>query len=348
MTQIFNQLINSDPGFRQEGLLTFSITAQEDRFPEDADLRRYEDEVLASLSQVAGIELVAAMASLPRGRGNPSRAYTVEGRTVAEEAERPTAGFQTVNPGYFATLEVPVVQGRGIETTDREDSQPVVVVSQAFVQREFPGEDPMGRTIMVGTEEEARVIVGVVEDVVQDRIQLAGDRGEAMYVPLAQNPLRAVSFALRVPGDPTSVAGDVRQAVWSVNPDQPVAQLRTLDDYVAESLAAMGIYGVMAHGVTQQQREIGIRMALGAGRGSVVAMITRGGLVLAGAGMLLGLPLSYLMYRGVANAPNLFGGEVGMGYAVGVTLALGGVAVLATYLPARRASGIEPVAALRD
>jgi len=143
LTQIFNELTSSDPGFRQEGLLTFSITAQEDRFPEDADLRRYEDEVLASLAQVAGIESVAAMASLPRGRGNPARPYTVEGRTLAEDAERPTAGFQTVNPGYFATLEVPVVQGRAIETMDREDSQPVVVVSQAFVRREFPGEDPM-------------------------------------------------------------------------------------------------------------------------------------------------------------------------------------------------------------
>jgi predicted permease len=308
------------------------------------------------------------MSSLPRGRGNPTRAYTVEGRTLAEDAERPSAGLQTVNPGYFATLEVPVLQGRGIETTDREGSQPVVVVSQAFVRREFPGEDPVGRTVVVGEEPTPRVIVGVVADVIQERIQLAGDRSEAMYIPLAQNPLRAVNFALRVRGDPTSVAGDVRQAVWSVNPDQPVAQLRTLDDFVAESLAgprtlslflgamgvialllaAMGIYGVMAHGVAQRQREIGIRMALGAGRGSVVGMITRGGLVLAGAGMLLGLPLSYLMYRGVVSALNLFETEVGMSYAAGVTLALGAVAVLATYVPARRASGVHPGAALRD
>jgi len=117
---------------------------------------------------------------------------------------------------------------------------------------------------------------------------------------------------------------------------------------IALLLAAMGIYGVMAHGVAQQQREIGIRMALGAGRGSVVGMITRGGLVLAGAGMLLGLPLSYLMYRGVVSALNLFDTDVGMSYAAGVTLALGAVAVLATYLPARRASGVHPGAALRD
>ena len=368
LTQIFNQLTDADPGFRQEGLLTFSVTAQEDRFPGDEDLRRYEDDLLAALAEVPGVESVAAMSSLPRGRGNPPRAYSVEGRTLAEDAERPSAGFQTVNPGYFATLEVPVLQGRGIETTDREGSQPVVVVSQAFVRREFPGEDPRGRTVVVGEEPTPRVIVGVVADVIQNRIQAPGDGGEAMYVPLAQSPLRAVSFALRVPGDPTSVAGDVRQAVWSVNPDQPVAQLRTLDDFVAESLAgpralslflgamgvialllaAMGIYGVMAHGVAQQQREIGIRMALGAGRGSVVGMITRGGLVLAGAGMLLGLPLSYLMYRGVVSALNLFDTDVGMSYAAGVTLALGAVAVLATYLPARRASGVHPGAALRD
>ncbi|HZD03340.1 MAG TPA: FtsX-like permease family protein, partial [Longimicrobiales bacterium] len=331
LVQVFRELTEADPGFRQEGLLTFTVTVPEDRYPEPEDLRRYEDDLLTALARVPGVRGVAAMSSLPRGRSNPSRTYTVAGKPVAEEGERPEAGFQAVSPDYFATMEIPLTEGRDIERTDRDDTQPVVVVSRAFVRRELPREDPLGRTVTITGEETPRVIVGVVEDIVQERIPLQGRQGEALYVPLAQVPLRAPSFALRVPGDPTSVAGDVRQAVWSVNPDQPVAQLRTLDAHVDESLAgpraistflagmgvialllaAMGIYGVMAHAVAQQQREIGIRMALGAGRTTVVGMVTRSGLVLAAVGMLLGLPLSWLMYRAVASALNLF--ESGLG-----------------------------------
>lgn len=366
----FNRLTESDPGFRQEGLLTFSLQAQEDRYPEPQDLRTYADELLASVVAIPGVEGLAVMSSLPRGRGNPRARYTVAGRPVPEEGEQPTAGYQAVSPGYFTTMEIPIVQGRALAGTDREDSQPVAVVSEALVRREFPGEEPLGRTftVRVGGREETRMIVGVARDVLQERIALAGRQGEAIYVPLAQAPLRALSFAVRVDGDPTRLAADVRRAVWAVNPDQPVAQLRTLDDFVAESLAgpraislflgamglialllaAMGIYGVMAHAVAQQQREIGIRMALGAGRDSVVAMVTRTGLGLAGVGMLAGLPLSYLMYRAASSALNLFEGGVALGYAFKVGAALAVVAVLATVLPARKASGVQPVAALRD
>ncbi|GMV05808.1 MAG: hypothetical protein AMXMBFR53_20850 [Gemmatimonadota bacterium] len=366
LVEAFTQLTESDPGFRQDGLLTFSLTVPEDRYPGDAELRVYEDELLGRLAEIPGVEGVAVMASLPRGRGNPRTTYTVEGRPDPVESEPPTAGFQAVNPEYFATLEIPLLQGRGFEATDREDGQWVAVASQAFVEREFPGQDPLGRTVTFRGED--RVLVGVVADKVQDRIPLAGDKGEALYVPVAQFPLRNPSFALRVGGDPTALSGDVRQAVWSVNADQPVAQLRSLDAHVAESLAgpraisiflgamgvitlvlaAMGIWGVMAHAVSQQHREIGIRMALGAGRGTVVGMVTRSGLSLAGVGMTVGLPLAWLMHRSVVSALNLFEGGIGMESVGVVTLALGFVAFVSTWLPARRASRVQPVAALRE
>jgi len=365
LVEAFTQLTESDPGFRQEGLLTFSLTAPEDRYPGDAELRVYADELLDRLAGIPGVEGVAVMSSLPRGRGNPRAAYAVEGRP-AVDGEPPTAGFQAVNPEYFATLEIPLLQGRGFEATDREGAQWVAVASQAFVEREFPGQDPLGRTVRFRGQD--RVLVGVVADKVQDRIPLAGDRGEALYVPVAQFPLRNPSFALRAGGDPTTLSADVRQAVWSVNPDQPVAQLRTLDAHVAESLAgpraisiflaamgvitlvlaAMGIWGVMAHSVSQQHREIGIRMALGAGRGRVVGMVTRSGLSLAGVGMALGLPLAWLMHRSVVSALNLFESGIGMESVGVVTLALGFVAFVSTWLPARRASSVQPVAALRE
>ena len=366
LMEVFDQLTPEDPGFRQAGLLTFDLTAPAYRYPASADLVVYQDELLRRLADVPGVEGVALMSSLPRGRGIPSAPYRVEERAVPAEGEPPTASLQAVNPEFFATMEIPLLRGRGIESSDRAGTQPVVVVSQAWADREFPGEDPLGRTVTI--REEARTIVGIARNILQARIPEAGDRGEAFYVPAAQAALRSPSFALRTSGEPEALAADVRRAVWAVDPDQPIAQLRSLDAHVQESLAgpgaiatflsfmgvislvlaAMGIYGVMAHAVAQQQREIGIRMALGAARGNVVRMVTRTGLALAGAGMLLGLPLAFLAYRVAVNIFNLFEADVGVGYAAGVAAALAGVAFVATWLPARRASGVQPVAALRD
>jgi predicted permease len=362
----FDVLTESDPGFRQEGLLTFTVTVPEHRFPTSEEVGRYENELVQSLERVAGNEGVAAMSSLPRGRGNPTARYTVDGRPTPEEGQQPTAAVQTVSPAYFSTLQIPLVEGRGVEDADAADAQKVAVVSSAFVAREFPEEDPMGKTITVAGA--SRVIVGVVGDILQDRIAIPGRDGEAIYLPLAQQPPRSLAFAVRFSGDPTVQAGDVRQAVWAVNPDQPLAQIRTLDAHVAESLAgpraiatfmnalaavalalaAMGVYGVMAHAVAQQRRDIGIRMALGAGRGTVLRMVTTSGLSLAGLGMVLGLPLAWLMSRAVGSALNIFGARTGMGESVPVAVVLVLVALVASLLPARRASGVLPAAALRE
>jgi putative ABC transport system permease protein len=366
LREVFDQLTPDDPGIRQAGLLTFNLTVPEDHSPAPEDLVVYQDEILRRLAAVPGVQGVALMSSLPRGRMNPSTGYTVEGRPAPAEGQPPRAGLQAVNLEYFATMGIPLLRGRGIESSDRAGTEPVVVVSQALVDREFPGEDPLGRTVTF--QGETRTIVGVAADILQDRIPGAGDLGETFYVPAAQNPRRSPSFAVRTAGDPEALAGDVRQAVWAVNPDQPIAQLRTLDAHVRESLAgpaaigtflafmgiialclaAMGIYGVMAHAVAQQQREIGVRMALGASQGAVVGMVTRTGLTLAGVGMLLGLPLAFVMYRMAANIFNVFDAEVGLSYAAAATALLAVVAFVATWVPARRASGVQPVAALRD
>ncbi len=362
----FRAVVDADPGYRQQGLLTFSLSIPEGRYPTDADVSRYQDELVEALTGIPGVTDVAMMSTLPRSMMNPGTRYSVEGRDAVDGTELPRAGLQAINPGYLRTLEIPLIEGRAFDGTDRAESQRVALVNEAFVRREFADEDPLGRSLAFrGT---TWTIVGVVGDALQDRIALAGNRGEAVYVPSEQLPQRAPSFALRTAAEATELAGDVRGAVWDVDPDQPVASLRTLDAHVAESLAgprtislfvgvmgtialllaAMGIYGVMAHAVLQQKREIGIRMALGAGRAKVVGMVTRSGMALAGVGMLLGVPVSFLMYRAVASALDLFEGVVGPMSAAGVAVALAGVAALATYLPALRASGIQPVDALRD
>jgi predicted permease len=369
LTQAFEELMSQDPGFRQDGLLTFAMTVPEDRYPGTDELHSYYDELLLSLRSVSGVQSVAAMSGLPRGQnGTPTRAYEVEGYTRPEESDPPQAVYQAVNPDYFATMDIPILEGRGIRESDREDAEPVVVVSRGFADREFPDGEVLGKRLRVGDEEELRTIVGIAANTVQQRIALSGQGTQAVFVPMAQAPGRALSFALRLPGDPTAVIGDVREAVWRINPDQPLARIQTLDAFVDESLAgpraislflmamggialllaAMGIYGVMAHGVAQQQREIGIRMALGAGRKSVIGMVARSGFSLVGIGLVLGLPLSFVMYRLVARALGLFEGDVGFTYAIAVTLALMVVATVSTLLPAGMASGVRPVSALKE
>jgi putative ABC transport system permease protein len=366
LIQAFDRLANDDPGFDPSGLLTFQVAVLEDRYVEDAEVAAYLTEVERSLGSLPGVEGVAVMSSLPRGRSNPRTPYTVGGRPVADPSERPTADFQAVNAGYFTTMDIGIRGGRAFTDADRADGAPVAIVSESLAELEFPGGDPIGRQITVG--DVSRAIVGVAENVTQDRMALAGRDGEQIWVPLAQVPQRNPSFALRTSGDPSALAADVRQAVWAVEADQPIAEVQTLQAFIdaslsgpraislflvamggiALALAAMGIYGVMAHAVAQQQREIGIRMALGAGRGAVTGMMTRSGLLLVAVGVALGLPLAYLMFRGTVAALNLFSAELGFGYPAAMAGALVAVAVLATVVPARRASGVAPVSALKE
>lgn len=367
LVQAFNSLSSGEQGFEGDGLLTFGISIPSDRYEDAEAVLLYQEELERTLAALPGVEGVAVMSSLPRGRGNPSAPYTVAGRTPPAETERPAALIQAVNPGYFATLGVELLAGRLPGPQDRADSPPIVVVNQAFVDREFPGEDPLGRTLIVQDEE--RTIVGVVEDILQLRISVAGRASPAMYVPLAQWTLRTPAFALRsAAADPATLAADVRRAVWGVDPDQPIARLRPYEDHLAESLAgpramstflsamallalglaAMGIYGVMAHAVAQQTREIGIRVALGAAQGAVLAMVTRSGMALAGLGVVLGLPLTFVMRRWVMAALGVFETDIPFESAVFMTLGLLLVALVATYLPARKASTVAPVVALKE
>ncbi len=367
MTSMASDLVNVDLGLRSEGLLTFRTSGSGERYAEPGALAAFHREVeqeLLDLREVAG---VAVMDELPRGRGVRAPEFTIDGREPQEGQEFPRTMMLSVNQAYFATMEIPLRDGRLFESFDREGAGPVVVVSKAFADFHFPYESVVGRRITL--EDESREIVGVVADVLHTRVALPGGLAGMAYLPLEQHPIRSVAYAVRTTGDPTAIAGALRPAVWAVEAAAPVDDVRTLDTFIADEMAiirvlggmmalfgllalvlsAMGIYGVMAHAVAQRTREIGIRMALGAQGGSVVRLVLRNGMAQTVAGIVLGLPLALLIRRAALGIGAQFKVELGGPMVIVlVAAALAAVCLVSTYLPARRAAGVDPIAALRS
>jgi ABC-type antimicrobial peptide transport system permease subunit len=320
--------------------------------------------MIRELKALPGVEGVAVMASLPRGRENVNTLFQIEGREVEDLNERPRTNYQSVNADYFHILEIPHLSGRLLEEGDGAESTRVAVVNQEFATRFFPGEDIVGRRIEM--REEYWQIVGVVGNIMQSRIPFNGIIEPGVYVPLAQIPLRNPAVALRTAGPPTSLTPDVRAALRSIDPDQPLTLVRSMEEHIEYEVAAMafitvfvsglgvlavflsaiGIYGVMAHTVLQERREMGIRLAMGARAGQLVGMVTRRGLLLSGVGLALGVPLAFAIHRAVMSALNLFDADLGYGMAVASGGILLGVAIVASYLPARSAAAVEPTRAL--
>jgi putative ABC transport system permease protein len=359
-----NALVFTDNGFREEGLLTFQLTLPEYKYPDQPALRLFGEEMIRELTALPGVEGVAVMASLPRGRENVNTRFQIEGREIEDANERPLTGYQVVNPGYFTTLGIPHLSGRALEEGDRDDASLVGVVNQEFASRFFPGEDVLGKRIEMRGE--YREIVGVVGNIMQSRVPFMGIVEPSVYIPLGQASLRNPAVALRTAGLPTALTSDVRSALRSIDPDQPLTLVRSMEDHIEYEVAAMafialfvsglgilamflsaiGIYGVMAHSVLQERREMGIRLAMGARSGQLVGMVTRRGLFLSGLGMVLGVPLAFGIHRAVMSALDLFDADLGYGMAIAAGGILLGVAVVASYLPARSAARVEPTRAL--
>ena len=359
-----NALVFADNGFRTDGLLTFQLTLPEYKYAEPSDRLAFEEEMIRTLEAAPGVEGVAVMASLPRGRENVNSFFQIEGREVEELNERPRTNWQSVNPDYFSVLEIPRFSGRLFEVGDREDATLVAVVNQEVARRFFPGEEVLGKRIDI--QGAYREIVGVVGNIMQRRIPFDGLVEPGVYLPLAQIPLRNPAVAVRTSGDPTALVADVRTAIRSIDPDQPITLVRSMEEHIAYEVAAMsflaqfvgalgilalflsaiGIFGVMAHGVLQERREMGIRLAMGARSGQLVMMVTRRGLTLSAVGMALGIPLAFGIHRAVMSALSLFDADIGYGMALTAGGLLAGVAILASYLPARSAARVQPTQAL--
>ncbi len=362
----FARLQQVDPGFDPGGVVTMNITLPESRYPTDTAQVAFFDALLPRVAALPGVQSAGAASSVPL-TGGWSRAFDVEGLVVPEGELGPYGNFRVVDPDFHRTLRIPLVRGRFFTAADRMGTPRVAIVDQEMARRYWPGQDPIGKRISLdGTEEAPNwvEVVGVVGHTRQDGLDSEG-RAQ-LYVPYRQLMIPSLTLAVRTAGDPTRVAGAVRAAVREVDPDQPVARVQTMDDLVSATLgprrfamvllglfatlalvlAAVGIYGVMSFDVARRSQEIGVRMALGASAGTVLRLVLRQGLGLAAVGVGLGvlgsLALTDLLrsqlYEMSAVDPVTFGL---------VVVVLLGVASLASLVPARRATRVDPLAAMR-
>ena len=363
----FDRLLRTPPGFEAQHLVTATFRLPESRYPYLKQILFY-DNVLSDLRALPGVESAAAAAPLPLSGSHYTISFQQSG-AERPQSERLSADFGMVSPGYFRTLQVPLVRGREFSETDSDAAARVVIVNERFARQYFGDVDPVGQRIKPGlstTEKETpwREIVGVVGDIRHQR--LSEESRPAYFVPYAQGLISPLSLVVRT-NNAIGMVEDIRKTLARKDPELALYDVKTMEEYLATSVAtprfqtlllalfasvglaltAVGLYGVMAYGVAQRTREFGIRLALGARPGEVLGLVLRGALRLIAVGLIVGMVAGALATRILANAlysidpldPATF---------AGVATMLTGVALVASYLPARRAIRIDPIAALRS
>ena len=361
------RLLNVDPGYDPHNVLTAGVYVYGDRYHDkpEAELNYYE-QALQRLRSTPGIESVAMASNLPLLTFDRS-AFHIQDHPLANDADAPDVDRYSVSPDYFKVLDIPLKSGRLFTDGDRKGTPLVALISESCARTLFPNQDPVGKYIQIGgrhDDKEWMTVVGVVGDVQQYGLDEPSNM--AAYVPLAQDLSFGYNVAVRTTGDPRRMEQTVRRAFLSADSTQPVFHVRPLEDYVAESLAArrftlmllglfgglalviaaVGTYGVISYAVSLRMREFGIRMALGAARKDILQMVLRRGLKLAATGLGLGIVASVVFTRFLTAL--LFQVKpTDMMTTLGVLLILAGVALLANYLPAHRASHVDPNVALR-
>ena len=360
------RLVNVSPGYDPHNVLTAGVYVYGDRYKKpEAELAFY-DQVMQRLRATPGIEGAAMVSVLPMASSD-RRGFHIQDRPLANESEAPSPDTYSVSPDYFSVMRIPLKRGRLFTAEDRIGAQRVALISESCARAVFPGEDPIGKHIQLGGRDDTKewmTIVGIVGDV----RQYALDRPSAMeaYIAQAQNIDYGSNLVVRTTGDPQLRETDVRKAFLFVDATQPIYEVQPLESYVAESmaarrytllllglfgclaiiLAAVGIYGVVSYTMSLRTRELGIRVALGAARADVMRLVLWQGASMVAVGLLAGLVISLSLTRFLSSL--LY--EVrptDLGTLVAVAFALAGVALLANYLPARRASRVDPMKALR-
>ena len=364
----FFNLRATNPGFDPVRLMTMQLTLPRVRYPELDQQIRAHDAIMEKISAIPGVESAGGANPLPLGGNINNLSFMVSGAAPLPRGNHPGAGYLIVKPDYFQAMKIPVLQGRAFTRADTKDSPLVVMINEAFVRKHFPDRNPIGQQVMIDRGEGKAPpceVVGVVGNSRHD--SLAAPPGPEMYVPFPQDPTRTLDVVMRVAS--TNLVGlnaDVKRAVHEVDKDLFVPKLEPMTTFlstqlaqprfnmlllavfagVAMILAAIGIYGVIAYSVTQRTREIGIRMALGRAANPDAGMVLRQSLTLVVIGIGIGFLVALAATRVMATL--LYGVSANdfSTYAIVIFL-LGAAALLASYIPARRAMKVDPMVALR-
>ncbi len=354
-----------NPGFETTGVITGSVSLPRARYAESEKQIAFFRAVVDRLAAIPGVTNAAAAMPIPFSNNNGSASFQIEGKPVPAGDPGPHGDISLVTPGYFAALKIPLRRGRVFSDLDTAGTEHVALVDETLAKEYWPNEDPIGQHIRNGTTSPWATVVGVVAHVkISD---LSGDTIKGRYYfAMYQQPFRNAALVVRAQGDPAAASGAFREAVRAVDPSEPISQLRTLSDMVAASLAprrfvvtmlaifagmalllaVIGLYGVISYSVAQRTQEIGIRMALGARRGEILAMVIRQGMWLTGAGALIGLAVAFGFSRLLQS--QLFDVSPFDPLTFGLTaLVLIGAGLLACCIPAQRATRVDPMVALR-
>jgi putative ABC transport system permease protein len=364
----FYRLINVDPGFDTENIISARIDLPRARYSTNERRDQFFQRLRLELGDSAGVNSVGAIAELPLAGGTNSGSFEIEGLPPSQSTDGPHADWWEATPGYFQTIGIPLRAGRYFTDDDRAGNPNVVIVSEGLAKRYFPGADPIGKRIDFlgdGTKPVWSTIIGVVGDIKQRGLD---DRQHSQfYAPFRQTGFASgLTVVVRTASDPSSVVSNIRNTLRRIDPQLAIYDLRTMEQVAARSvaerrfttfllalfaglalvLACVGLYGVIAYSVTQRTQEIGIRMALGAQAGDVLRMILNQSLKLTLIGIVLGTFASVALTRFIASL--LFNVKpTDPVTLVSVSLVLASVAIVASYIPARRAARVNPIVALR-
>jgi putative ABC transport system permease protein len=367
----FWKLTRVDLGFRRDHILTFTLPVSFDRFPHEEQVTAFYRPLLDKIAALPGIKSAAASSSTPITWTGMGMAFSIAGQPPVDPSAQPGSGFNLVTPDYFRTFGMQITKGRGFTDQDAAGNLPVAMVNETFVKKFLVGVDPLTQRVIVRRPEQALMgppiewqIVGVCRDVINRGVR--EEIAPEIDVPFWQDPLIFMKVSVRTNSDPAAMTNSIAAVLRSMDPDMAMDQVRTMDQVVDESLggdrfvtylfagfagvalvlAAVGIYGVMSFAVAQRTQEIGVRMALGAASRDVLGMVLREGMILAGLGLVIGLSGTYFVGRAMKSI--LYEVSAIDPLAVGgVALVLMVAALLACYLPARRATRVDAMVALR-